>query len=60
MSIAWFPGHMAAARKKAAETMGRIDVVVELLDARLPGASAIPRSSGRATASTPREWTAMA
>lgn len=42
MSIAWFPGHMAAARKKAAETMGRIDVVVELLDARLPGASANP------------------
>ena len=33
---------MAAARKKAAQTMGRIDVVVELLDARLPGASANP------------------
>jgi ribosome biogenesis GTPase A len=42
MSIAWFPGHMAAARKKAAQTMGKIDVVVELLDARLPGASANP------------------
>jgi len=42
MSIAWFPGHMASARKKAAETMGRVDVVVELLDARLPGASANP------------------
>ncbi len=42
MSIAWFPGHMASARKKAAQTMGRIDVVVELLDARLPGASANP------------------
>src|SRR3954465_10865494 len=42
MPIAWFPGHMASARKKAAETMGRIDVVVELLDARLPGASANP------------------
>ena len=41
-SIAWFPGHMAAARKKAAQTMGKIDVVVELLDARLPGASANP------------------
>jgi ribosome biogenesis GTPase A len=33
---------MASARKKAAETMGRIDVVVELLDARLPGASSNP------------------
>jgi ribosome biogenesis GTPase A len=30
---------MAPARKKAAETMGKIDVVVELLDARFPGAS---------------------
>jgi ribosome biogenesis GTPase A len=42
MAIAWFPGHMGSARKKAAETMGRIDVVVELLDARLPGASSNP------------------
>jgi ribosome biogenesis GTPase A len=33
---------MASARKKAAETMGKIDVVVELLDARLPGASSNP------------------
>lgn len=33
---------MATARKKAAETMSRIDVVVELLDARLPGASSNP------------------
>jgi ribosome biogenesis GTPase A len=39
MAIAWFPGHMASARKKAAETMGKVDVLVELLDARLPGAS---------------------
>jgi ribosome biogenesis GTPase A len=42
MSIEWFPGHVASARKKAAETMGKIDVVVELLDARLPGASSNP------------------
>jgi ribosome biogenesis GTPase A len=42
MAIAWFPGHMGSARRKAAETMGRIDVVVELLDARLPGASSNP------------------
>ena len=42
MSISWFPGHMAAARKKAAETMAKADVVVELLDARLPGASSNP------------------
>jgi ribosome biogenesis GTPase A len=42
MSISWFPGHMASARKQAAETMARTDVVVELLDARLPGASSNP------------------
>jgi ribosome biogenesis GTPase A len=42
MTIEWFPGHMASARKKAAETMGRIDVVVELVDARFPGASSNP------------------
>jgi ribosome biogenesis GTPase A len=42
MTIAWFPGHMADARKKAAETMAKIDVVIEVLDARLPGASSNP------------------
>lgn len=42
MSIGWFPGHMVAARKKAAETMASIDVVLEVLDARLPGASSNP------------------
>jgi len=33
---------MAGARKKAAETMAKIDVVIEVLDARLPGASSNP------------------
>jgi ribosome biogenesis GTPase A len=42
MSIGWFPGHMATARKKAAETLAIIDVVIEVLDARLPGASSNP------------------
>ncbi len=42
MSINWFPGHMTSARKKAAETMERIDVVIEVLDARLPEASSNP------------------
>lgn len=42
MSIGWFPGHMVTARKKAAETMAKIDVVIEVLDARLPGASTNP------------------
>lgn len=33
---------MATARKKAAETMAMIDVVIEVLDARIPGASTNP------------------
>jgi len=42
MSIQWFPGHMAAARKKAAETMASTDVVIEVVDARIPEASTNP------------------
>ena len=42
MPIQWFPGHMTSARKKAAETMAQIDVVIEVLDARLPEASSNP------------------
>jgi ribosome biogenesis GTPase A len=42
MAIQWFPGHMVAARKKAEETMERTDVVIEVLDARLPEASCNP------------------
>lgn len=42
MSIQWFPGHMNAARKKAAESMEKTDLVIEVLDARLPLASSNP------------------
>jgi len=42
MSIQWFPGHMTSARRKAAETMEFIDVVIEVLDARTPEASCNP------------------
>ena len=42
MPIQWFPGHMVAARKKSAEVMERTDVVIEVLDARLPMASSNP------------------
>ncbi len=42
MPIQWFPGHMASARKKAAEAMAAIDVVIEVVDARLPAASSNP------------------
>ncbi len=42
MSIQWFPGHMNAARRKAAESMEKVDLVIEVMDARLPQASANP------------------
>lgn len=40
--IQWFPGHMHLTQKAIAERIKAIDVVVELLDARLPGSSANP------------------
>jgi ribosome biogenesis GTPase A len=46
MSIRWYPGHMATARKEAAETMGKIDLVIEVLDARVPQASCNPIFEG--------------
>jgi len=42
MSIQWFPGHMNAARKKAAESMEKVDLVIEVLDGRVPQASSNP------------------
>ncbi|MDZ7656712.1 MAG: ribosome biogenesis GTPase YlqF [Sulfurimicrobium sp.] len=42
MPINWFPGHMVSARKKAAETMESTDLIIEVLDARLPEASCNP------------------
>lgn len=45
MSIQWFPGHMNAARRQAAETMESTDLVIEVLDARLPEASCNPMVS---------------
>ncbi len=43
MAIQWFPGHMHSTRKAITERVkAGIDVVIELLDARLPGASSNP------------------
>lgn len=42
MSINWYPGHMATARKAAAESMRKIDLVIEVLDARVPHSSCNP------------------
>ncbi|EST52602.1 GTPase YlqF [Brevibacillus panacihumi W25] len=42
MTIQWFPGHMAKARRQVTEKLALIDVVIELLDARLPLSSRNP------------------
>ena len=40
--IQWYPGHMKKARELVEENLKLVDVVVELLDARIPAASANP------------------
>ena len=42
MSINWYPGHMAKTRRQITEDLKIIDVVIELLDARIPLASQNP------------------
>ena len=42
MSIQWFPGHMTAAKNNAEKAMEINDVIVEVLDARIPGSSVNP------------------
>jgi ribosome biogenesis GTPase A len=42
MTIQWFPGHMAKARRQVTEKLKLIDVVIELVDARLPASSRNP------------------
>jgi len=41
-SINWYPGHMAKTKKQIIEDLKLIDVVIELLDARIPIASQNP------------------
>lgn len=40
--VQWFPGHMAKARKLIEDNLKLVDVVIELLDARIPYSSANP------------------
>ncbi len=42
MAINWFPGHMHKAQKEIREILHRIDVVIEVCDARLPFSSENP------------------
>ena len=40
--IQWFPGHMAKARREITEQLKLVDIVLEILDARVPVSSANP------------------
>lgn len=42
MTIQWFPGHMAKAKREVQEKLKLIDIVFELLDARIPVSSRNP------------------
>ncbi|MBS4455814.1 ribosome biogenesis GTPase YlqF [Tuanshanicoccus lijuaniae] len=41
-TIQWFPGHMAKARREASEKLNLVDIVIELVDARIPESSRNP------------------
>ena len=40
--ISWYPGHMAKTKREISEDLKLIDVVVELLDSRIPLSSQNP------------------
>ena len=40
--IQWYPGHMAKTRRMIEENLKNVDVVIELLDARIPYSSKNP------------------
>ncbi|MCY0875332.1 MAG: ribosome biogenesis GTPase YlqF [Firmicutes bacterium] len=42
MSIQWFPGHMAKARREVTDSLRLVDTVIEIVDARLPESSRNP------------------
>ena len=42
MEINWYPGHMARAKRLLVDQLNRVDVVIELCDARLPLSSRNP------------------
>ena len=42
MAIQWFPGHMNKAKKAISDRLKSVDMVIEMLDARLPASSENP------------------
>jgi ribosome biogenesis GTPase A len=42
-AIQWYPGHIAKAEKALTEALAKVDLVIEVLDARIPLATGHPR-----------------
>ena len=42
MNINWFPGHMAKAKRELKENLKLVDVIIEIVDARIPRSSRNP------------------
>lgn len=51
--IQWFPGHMAKTRRMISENLSNVDLVLEILDARIPESSRNPEI-GKLTEGKPR------
>ncbi|MFO6421206.1 ribosome biogenesis GTPase YlqF [Hylemonella sp. W303a] len=53
MAVQWFPGHMHLTRQAIEDRIKQVDVVIEMVDARLPASSANPLLA-QLTAKRPR------
>ncbi|VUD56745.1 Ribosome biogenesis GTPase A [Thalassocella blandensis] len=42
MAIQWYPGHMHKAQKEIRQTLPKVDLIIEILDARIPFSSENP------------------
>ncbi|MBO5269200.1 MAG: ribosome biogenesis GTPase YlqF [Clostridia bacterium] len=52
-TIQWFPGHMAKTRRLISENLSNVDIILEVLDARIPLSSRNPEIA-KLTAGKPR------
>ncbi|MEL7399890.1 MAG: ribosome biogenesis GTPase YlqF, partial [Pseudomonadota bacterium] len=46
MAIQWYPGHMHKAQKEIREVLPQVDLLIEVLDARIPYSSENPAIAG--------------
>ena len=42
-SIQWYPGHIAKAERSLTDNLAKVDLVIEVRDARIPTATGHPR-----------------